>query len=538
MSLKNTKNTLARAEWQSFGISDIEKSLVRGGALDSSAKTKAERAFKELQDFAKEKENQKFINFYGANQLKAQNFVGLIQTKSGFCLEILPKIFRDDIKLSQAESMQKEPSENSKNSADSAISPESKNTESKNIESKDKDSASPTLQARTLLINLLKSLRDSPFKQSNIASLHTQNMPLLEVFVRMFLGELDRLIKRGIKSDYILEEENRLFLKGKLLFSENLKYNFAHKERFFTQSDEYSPNIAPNRIISSTLALLSTQNFSSETSRILNQMRFIFADIPPSRHLESDFAKSHQNANLRQFDAYQNILAWCAIFLRHHSPTPYNGVHKAFALLFDMNELFESFVAQELKKYSKNTDFYIKTQENSKYLITHNGKNKFNMRPDIVLYKKEETQNKNIIAIADTKWKMLDFARADSGILQADLYQLFAYLAKYEAHHGIIIYPRIDEVREICYKYRAHIYTSAPTESSANADSSAESKADAKSSAQDSSHKNQPSLTIAFFDVRAWSEPDTLHKNHEKYQIAQDATSDFAEKYLKILEIL
>lgn len=130
MSPKNTKNTLVITEWQSFGIGDIEKSLARGSTPDSSAKAMAEKIFKELQDFAKEKDNHNFINFHGANQLKAQNFVGLIQTKSGFCLEILPKIFRDDVKLSQAKSMQKEPSENSKNSADSAISPESKNAES------------------------------------------------------------------------------------------------------------------------------------------------------------------------------------------------------------------------------------------------------------------------------------------------------------------------------------------------------------------------------------------------------------------------
>ena len=100
--------------------------------------------------------------------LQAQNYVGVIQTKDGTTIEILPKIQKVD-------------------------------------EDKSKE----------ILIKMLKTLRKSPFKNFNMANLKSSKMPLLEIFISMFLEELSKLIKIGIKSDYITKEENLKFLKRK-----------------------------------------------------------------------------------------------------------------------------------------------------------------------------------------------------------------------------------------------------------------------------------------------------------------------------------
>ena len=184
-------------------------------------------------------------------------------------------------------------------------------------------------EAKALLLKMLQSLKDSPFKQSHFAHLKLTKMPLLEIFILMFLQELEKLVKKGLKSDYIVCEENRNFLKGKLLFHQNLKLNFAHRERFFTSSDEFSVNIAPNRIIKSTLELLNTQNLSTNTSAKLMQMRFIFLDIPPSQSIDKDLSKCQ---NLGYFRNYKMILQWCEIFLKRKSFAPYQKDSKAYAL--------------------------------------------------------------------------------------------------------------------------------------------------------------------------------------------------------------
>lgn len=425
MKTKNTINTLCIAEWQSFGVDEI-------GQVCGDKEKKAQKIFDGLVEFAHQEGNHCFLKFKNSKTLVAQNYVGLIQTKSGFCLEILPKIFK--------------------------TAQESQGFN----EAKNKQEAINT--AKNILIEMLKSLKDSPFKESHLAHLKAQKLPLLEIFILMFLNELENLIKNGLKSDYMVQEENRKFLKGKLLFNESLKYNFAHQERFFTSSDEFSPNIAPNRIIRSALEFLSKQNLSSKTTRKLAQAHFVFADIPPSANIDKDLS---QCQNMRSFKHYRLLLQWCEIFLKRKSFSAYNGDSQAFALLFDMNVLFESFVASEMKKWCSDENFRaknsqykefmesifkesqnisVKTQEKSKFLATKDKSDIFCLNPDIVGYppNKADKDSKPHF-IADTKWKILSTQDRNYGISQGDMYQMFAYLAKYQCNQGFLIYPKIGQ---------------------------------------------------------------------------------------------
>lgn len=64
---------------------------------------------------------------------------------------------------------------------------------------------------KNLLINLLKTLKNSPFKQSQISSLQISIISLLEVFITMFLDEFDSIYKKGLIKSYVSIEENRVF---------------------------------------------------------------------------------------------------------------------------------------------------------------------------------------------------------------------------------------------------------------------------------------------------------------------------------------
>ena len=434
------KNTLCIAEWQSFGAEDICEVLrnCQSTKTNEDLKNQAQKIFNDFVEFAHSEGNDIFLKFVG-KRLKAQNYVGLLQSKSGFCIEILPKTFR--------------------------TAKENEGFESQNV----KDKKEAIESAKNALFKMLKSLKDSPFKHNNFADLKLAKMPLLEIFILMFLNELERLIKNGLKNDYIVREENRNFLKGKLLFNQNLKCNFVHKERFFTSSDEFIPDSPPNRLIKSTLELLSKMNLSTKTSVKLLQMRFVFADIPTSQNIDKDL---NTIQNLRFLKTYELVLQWCAIFLKRKTFTPYKADSRAFALLFDMNKLFESFVVSEMRKYlntmqmsdDKNKGFmqnifnntqsqyFIKAQEKSKYLAITKEKNIFQLKPDIVGY---EDSKYNFIA--DTKWKILSQKEQNDGISQNDLYQIFAYLAKYQCKGGFLIYPKIkdsnqEEQKEFTFK--------------------------------------------------------------------------------------
>ena len=323
----------------------------------------------------------------GGKFIQARNYVGVLQTKSGLTIDIFPKIA-------------------------------------------DKNDAE---RSKAVFIKMLRTLKNFPFKSSNLASLKTQNLPLLEIFISMFLCELEALVKKGIKSDYVVLDDNLNFLKGKLNINEQIKRNSVHKERFYVGYSEFLSDIKINRIIKTTLKFLYKKSNSSKNQQKIRELLFIFDEVSECEDYKNFFAKLVIN---RQVKHYEQTLLWCKIFLLGNSFTPHKGDDLAFALLFDMNALFESYVGNFIKK--KYAD--VSLQHSEKHLV-ENPKS-FKLRPDIFLKGK---------FIADTKWKIV---KSKDDISQADLYQLYAYGKKHECSNLYLIYPKIDDIRQKPMNFR------------------------------------------------------------------------------------
>lgn len=342
--------------------------------------------FKDIENFILKNsdENAPFLRIasgVGGKFIQARNYVGVLQTKSGLTIEILPKIA-------------------------------------------DKNDAE---RSKAVFIKMLRMLKNFPSKSSNLANLKTQNLPLLEIFISMFLCELEALVKKGIKSDYVTLEENLNFSKGKLNINEQIKRNSIHKERFYVGYSEFLSDIKINSIIKTTLKFLYKKSNSSKNQQKIRELLFIFDEVSECEDYKNFFAKLVIN---RQVKHYEQTLLWCKIFLLGNTFTPHKGDDLGFALLFDMNALFESYVGNFIKKSFPGTIL----QHSEKHLIEE--PKSFKLRPDIFLKGK---------FIADTKWKIIS-SRDD--ISQADLYQLYAYGKKYNCGKLHLIYPKIDGIKQ------------------------------------------------------------------------------------------
>ena len=327
--------------------------------------------------------------------LKAQNYVGLIQTKAGVTIEILPKIYDDNGKASYEETIK-------------------------------------------VFLEMLKSLRESPFKKFNLSSLKTSKTNLLDIFISMFLQELGALIKKGIKSTYIESEDNLKYYKGKLDISRNIQHNLVHKEKFYVHYDEFSSNIPENKIIKSTLLYLNKQTTKSSLHKSIREYIFALDEVRPSNNIKADLQRCIADRTMNEYDL---ILKWCRIFLDNKSFMNYKGNNVAYSLLFPMEKIFESYVAKKIKETEQLEEWDIYTQHNKYYLIEE--PKTFKLRPDIVMEK-----NNNIIVI-DTKWKLLNNdSHYNYGISQSDLYQMYAYGKKYKSCNIILIYPLNNSIRD------------------------------------------------------------------------------------------
>ena len=340
--------------------------------------------------------------------LQAKNYVGVIQTDSGLVVEILPKIHREE-----------------------------------------REEVESVPDTRRLFLRMLRTVKDSPFKQFNESDIATYRMHIMEIFIRLFIKEMNELVRQGIRSGYVTMEENSKFLKGKLRINDHIKKNMVHKERFFIEYDDFIRDRPENRLIKSALSLLLKSSGSNDNIKRLRELVFIFDDVCESSDIKGDFTRCVNNRLMKHYDT---VLKWCRVFLQGESFTNWKGNGRVNAILFPMNEVFESYVTSLLRQSGIFDEF--KAQSREKYLAKENGKGIFQLIPDIT------ASTGDTFYIMDAKWKLINGTdRVNKyGVSQADMYQLLSYAKIYEKDHPEIkmalIYPANENFTEpISFKY-------------------------------------------------------------------------------------
>jgi 5-methylcytosine-specific restriction enzyme subunit McrC len=294
-------------------------------------------------------------------------------------------------------------------------------------------------KARQTLLVMLQSLREFRHIQLESANIDTLKLPLLEVFIRRFLHTVNSVVKQGLRSDYVAQQENLLTKRGKLNIAKQIKHNLVHKQRFYCEFDEYLHNRPINRLIKT--AMLQIQRYCGDAynQKLLRELLFHFDDVPPCHEVQQDFAKLKLD---RGMNYYQPALAWTRLILNNMAPMSMKGQAQAPSLLFPMEAVFESYVAQTLSKQLP-SDLSLKTQARGKYLVRHDKKEMFLLKPDLMI--EDAVQP---VCVLDTKWKRINGSdRAHNyGLSQADFYQMFAYGQKYLGGKGelVLIYPQTD----------------------------------------------------------------------------------------------
>lgn len=344
----------------------------------------------------------KYSKKRGIEYITAQNYVGIIETRDGTLIEILPKIhfnsFPNDEELIN--------------------------------------------ETRLRFLKMLKHLKDAPFKNIDEAHIKTKRFPLIEIFITSFLDEFEQLLKKGFKQSYKAIEANSTYFKGRLLVTENIRENLVDKSRFYVQFDDYLFDIPQNRIIKSTLDFLRARtNSTKNRSRITNYLN-ILEEIPASKNFTKDFNSiTSQN---RLFSHYTRLLLWAKVFLLGNSFTTYKGNSINKAILFPMERIFEDYVSFGLKKYV--SEYRVSIQEEKYFLVDeHIGNTKFKLKPDNIL------RNDDKLIILDTKWKLINETKPKEnyGITSNDMYQLYAYADKYFRNEQIdvrlfLLYPQYE----------------------------------------------------------------------------------------------
>lgn len=323
----------------------------------------------------------------GVKVIKPQNYVGVINIDNKFQIEILPKIDVDDDN-----------------------------------------------ELRIIFLRMLSSLKEFKGKSFKNAQLNDSNLPIYEIFIRMYLNEVQELLKKGLKSDYVTLEGNIPYFKGKFLINQHLKHNIIRKDRFYMAYDEFHINRPENRLIKTTLLKLNKISSNGKNQLLAKRLLAEFEMVNQSTNIDKDFSLVKKDRNAQ---AYQSLMTWSQLFLKNKSFSTFKGTENVNALLFPMEKIFESYISKQLKNISSNYSGYkMETQKQTQYLFDE--PRRFRLKPDIYI-----SMNSNPYKVLDIKWKRLntDF-KNNYGISQSDMYQMYAYAYKYNVEDIVLIYPK------------------------------------------------------------------------------------------------
>lgn len=288
---------------------------------------------------------------------------------------------------------------------------------------------------RVALVQMLHTARIMRIHKGAQAGIDTQQRSLLDIFIQHFCHDLQTQTLQGKLRNYIEQEENLSVMRGRLVIPLHIRHNLVHKERLYCRFDEFSENMLLNQIIRFTLLLLIPWTRSRKTKKQLTELLMHFDGI-------SDVPITLQSFKLLKIDRvtqrFQPVIEQCRLFIAAIKPDILAGNTPLFSLLFDMNRLFEAWVAEKLKPWAHQKGWHLHTQGPRTYLALKGGElPQFQMRPDLAFV--DESGKPQLIA--DTKWKLLNENDRRIGVSSSDIYQIYAYAGRYGVTHLQLIYP-------------------------------------------------------------------------------------------------
>jgi 5-methylcytosine-specific restriction enzyme subunit McrC len=307
-------------------------------------------------------------------------------------------------------------------------------------------------EATTNLLFLLYYTGKLRVTEPEIARLTEQNAPLSEVLYWVFARRLWEAVHRELLRGYVSVEARLNVMKGRWLVATQARRSDGwRRDHFDVAYDEFTEDNLPNRLLNATVLRLAQWASRSDIRCDLARLRSAFADVTEITPRPRDFAEAvlwvqryRRRAGAGQM--YRPLLEMARMFWSGAGPQPSPGRLDSFAFMFDMDKLFEEFIAEfilrELRGEWRARGWSLRPQSGTRYLLCNDsGSDLFKLVPDL----RFENSARETELIVDTKYKLLDASDTKTGVVEADAYQMFAYKERYQCPRVVLLYPQTSE---------------------------------------------------------------------------------------------
>lgn len=304
------------------------------------------------------------------------------------------------------------------------------------------------------LLEMLLVAYDLSGQTSGQAGMASRNVGWLDLLIQLFLHALADQVRRGLVKRYRTEQVDLPTVKGRILMEEQLRRNQVHKERSACEFDEFDENHALNQLFKLVVQKMLRSSANVSIQQAVRELLPVFESVDSVHPTRAwlDTIKLD-----RMSERYGFCMSLAKLFIQGMTTDIYSGAQRSFALMFDMNMLFERYIGKQMKKALRSDGCEVFLQHSKHYLIrdSKSSKQLFQLRPDIVV-----VESGNPVCIVDTKWKRLKPAERKVGVLQEDLYQMLAYSERYKCDSVLLLYPWNQSVGDFLGVHKQFIFES------------------------------------------------------------------------------
>jgi len=288
---------------------------------------------------------------------------------------------------------------------------------------------------RRNLMHMLACTGTMPSLEGDL-SLYSESANLTEAYLRAITGMAWSLIHhQGIPKDYLRQDLTTPFLKGRWLVSRQVTRHAGRCDRHDVNLDLFTADTVANRVLKASMRMILLAAAAEETRRLSRSLVLLLSEI-------SDARLSARACDELYFDrrnaSWEPLFRLISQFRKRQLSDVASGADSAGpAWLFNMNELFESYLAWRIRRLYRGR---VTVQGPARWFLkASGGRHKRFLVPDIVIGP-EHSPN----MIIDAKWKRLGAPLEQSVSLQ-DLRQVYAYSKIYRVPRVLLIYPAATE---------------------------------------------------------------------------------------------
>lgn len=334
----------------------------------------------------------RIASWQGPRNLRIHQYVGVVQTR-GLQLEILPKL----------------------------------------------ESLREPAQVRQSLLAMLAKTQDLEVQASEVVRYLEGSEPFVSALARLYCHRLLEAVRRGLRQEYVLHQDLLPHVRGKIQWHLQAQLQATKRLDLPCVFDERSEDTPLNRTLKAALLAAGKMLESTRTARMVTELRHAMSGVSegcPPADQRARLRTDRMNRHL------EPLLVLARLLLGNRNPDlgrSTDGHRDTFALVWDMNTLFEEYVGRLAQEILRPRGFEVVLQGGSATYLAQEvtrRRSAFLLKPDILV-----RRGRTPWLVADTKWKHLDPRHASFGVSQGDVYQVLAYAHRFETDQAALVYP-------------------------------------------------------------------------------------------------